>query len=114
MCWSLGIDVNDTVIKLACIAVVSFSFKPSGASARGHWDKLRKKVGAGEGGGAGNERKRFLSFPPPPAPTFLLLFAQCPRTLPPLGLKEKETTATQAIIKSENLHGFNIEHVRFS
>ena len=29
-------------------------------------------------------------------PTFLLLFAQCPRALAPVGLKEKETTATQA------------------
>ena len=27
---------------------------------------------------------------------FLLLFAQCPRALTPLGLKETETTATQA------------------
>ena len=31
-----------------------------------------------------------------PAPTFLLLFAQCPRALIPLGLKETETTPTQA------------------
>ena len=38
----------------------------------------------------------FPSPPLPPAPTFLLLFAQCPRALAPLGLKEKETTATQA------------------
>ena len=79
MCWSLGIDVNDTVIKLVCIAVVSFSFKPSGASARGHWDKLRKKVGAGEGGGAGNERKHFLSFPPPPP--LLLFYSFLPNAL---------------------------------
>ena len=34
--------------------------------------------------------------PLPPAPTFLLLFAQCQRALAPLGLKEMETTATQA------------------
>ena len=40
-----------------------------------------------------------VSFPSPPlphAPTFLLLFPQCPRALAPLGLKETETTATQA------------------
>ena len=36
--------------------------------------------------------------PPPPAPTFLLLFPQCPRALTPLGLKETETTATQATL----------------
>ena len=50
--------------KLACVAVVSVSFKPSGAStkdARGHWAKRSKKVGAGEG--AGKERKR-LSLSP--------------------------------------------------
>ena len=34
--------------------------------------------------------------PPPPLLLFLLLFAQCPRALAPLGLKETETTATQA------------------
>ena len=34
--------------------------------------------------------------PLPPAPTFLLLFPQCPRALTPLGLKKTETTATQA------------------
>ena len=42
----------------------------------------------------------FPSPPLPPTPTFLLLFAQCPRAsfvLAPLGLKETETTATQAI-----------------
>ena len=47
--------------RLACVAVVSISFKPSGASARGHWAKRSKKVGAGGGGGggaAGKERKR--------------------------------------------------------
>ena len=41
----------------------------------------------------------FLPRPSPAAPTFLLLFAQCPRAsfvLAPLGLKETETTATQA------------------
>ena len=38
----------------------------------------------------------FPSPPLPPAPTFLLLFAKCPRALAPLGLKETETTATQA------------------
>ena len=75
-------------ISLACVAVVSVSFKPSGLSAREHWAKRSKNVGAGGRGG-------FLSFPPPPAPTFLLLFAQCPRAL---SLKETETTATQASI----------------
>ena len=38
----------------------------------------------------------FPSPPLPPAPTFLLFFAKCPRALTPLGLKETETTATQA------------------
>ena len=40
-----------------------------------------------------------VSFPSPrlsPAPTFLLFLPQCPRALTPLGLKETETTATQA------------------
>ena len=43
----------------------------------------------------------FPSPPLPPAPTFLLLFSQCPRALAPLGLKETETTATQAILEPE-------------
>ena len=47
--------------RLACVAVVSVSFKPSGAStkdARGHWAKRSKKVGAGRGGGGrGGEGK---------------------------------------------------------
>ena len=37
---------------VACVAVVSVSFKPSGAStkdARGHWAKRSKKVGEGWG-----------------------------------------------------------------
>ena len=38
-----------------------------------------------------------VSFPSPPL-LFLLLFAQCPRALTPLGLKETETTATQATL----------------
>ena len=38
----------------------------------------------------------FPSPPLPPAPTILFLLAQCPRALAPLGLKETETTATQA------------------
>ena len=62
---------------VACVAVVSVSFKPSGSSARGHLAKRSKK-----------SRSR--------GPTFLFLFAQCPRALAPLGLKETETTATQA------------------
>ena len=46
-------------LNVACVAVVSVSFKPSGVSARGHWAKRSKKVGAGgAGGGAGKERKR--------------------------------------------------------
>ena len=39
----------------------------------------------------------FPSPPLPPAPTFFLPFAQYPRAIASLGLKEKETTATQAI-----------------
>ena len=41
--------------KIACVAVVSVSFKPSGVSARGHWAKRSKKVGAGGRGGKGKE-----------------------------------------------------------
>ena len=40
---------------VACVAVVSVSFKPSGASARGHWAKRSKKVGAA--GGVGKSPK---------------------------------------------------------
>ena len=36
---------------LACVAVVSVSFKPSGASARGHLAKRSKKSRSGGGGG---------------------------------------------------------------
>ena len=54
MCFTRGV--------LACVAVVSVSFKPSGASVQGHLAKRSKKVGAGGGGGggggAGKERKR--------------------------------------------------------
>ena len=39
--------------RLACVAVVSVSFKPSGA--RGHWAKRSKKVGAGGRSGEGKE-----------------------------------------------------------
>ena len=63
-----------------CVAVLSVSFKPSGASARGHWAKWSKKVGVGG------------------LLLFLLLFAQCPHGVAPLGLKETEMTATQATI----------------
>ena len=42
--------------------------------------------------------------PLPPAPTFLLLFAQCPRVITPLGLKETGMTATQAISRTKKLH----------
>ena len=62
---------------IACVAVVSVSFKPSGASARGHWAKRSKKVGAGGGGGDGGGGKetpatepRHFTRPSPP----LLLF----------------------------------------
>ena len=41
---------------VACVAVVSVSLKPSGASVQGHWANRSKKVGTG--GGAGKERKR--------------------------------------------------------
>ena len=64
--------------------------------------KKEQKSRSGGSGGEGKETpaaeaRRFLSFPaPPPALTFLLLFAQCPRALASLGLKETETTATQA------------------
>ena len=44
-----------TIQRIACVAVVSVSFKPSGASARGHWAKRNKKVGAGGRGGEGKE-----------------------------------------------------------
>ena len=51
---------------------------------------------------SGLSGRRFLSFPAPPPRSyfFLLLFAKCPRAsfvLAPLGLKETETTATQAM-----------------
>ena len=55
--------------------------------------KKEQKSRSGRGGGAGKERK---PHPSPPLLLFLLLFAQCPRALTPLGLKETETTATQA------------------
>ena len=43
-------------LTVACVAVVSVSFKPSGASARGHLAKRSKtKVGAGGRGGEGKE-----------------------------------------------------------
>ena len=74
---------------LACVAVVSVSFKPSGSSVRGHWTKRSKKSRSGGGGGVEGR-------PSPPLLLFLLLFVQCPRALAPLGLKETKTTATQA------------------
>ena len=74
LCRVLGSVQSISV--LACVAVVSVSFKPSGASARGHLAKRSKKIRSGREG---------------------LLFAKCPRALAPLGLKETETTATQAI-----------------
>ena len=38
------VDDSTVEIVLACVAVVSVSFKPSGVSARGHWAKRSKKV----------------------------------------------------------------------
>ena len=62
---------------------------------------------------SGLSGRRFLSFPAPspPPPPLLLLFApfgQCLRALTPLGLKETETTATQAIfsLKREVKQGY--------
>ena len=46
---------NISIIVLACVAVVSVSFKPSGVSAREDWAKRSKKVGAGGRGGEGKE-----------------------------------------------------------
>ena len=43
-----------------------------------------------------------VSFPSPPLPPLLLFcsfFAQCPRALAPLDLKETETTATQVTLQ---------------
>ena len=54
---------------LACVAVVSVSFKPSGASARGHWAKRSKKVGAG------------FPFLPRPSPPLLLFCSFLPNAL---------------------------------
>ena len=50
-----GEGTKTTGVEQASIAVVSVSFKPNGASTRGHWAKRSKKVGAG--GGAGKERE---------------------------------------------------------
>ena len=49
------LEIDDDFLELACVAVVFVSFKPSGASARGHWEKRSKKVGAGGRGGEGME-----------------------------------------------------------
>ena len=57
-------------LKLNKRTVVSVSFKPRGASARGHWAKRSKKVGAGK------ERKRLPLSPDilPNAPKWLRSF----------------------------------------
>ena len=48
----------DTIsCQLACVTVVSVSFKPSGASARGHWAKKEQKSRSGRGGGGGGEAR---------------------------------------------------------
>ena len=57
VCYFLGLTA---VYNLACVAVVSVSFEPSGAStkeARGHWAKRNEKVEAGK------ERKRLDILP---------------------------------------------------
>ena len=53
-----------------CVAVVSVSFKPSGASARGHWAKRSKKVEA-----------------PPPRSYFFAPFCQMPSRACPAWLE---------------------------
>ena len=77
-------------IFVACVAVISVSFKPSGKrDVQGGKERKIKRVG----GRAGKRKHRFLSFSapnPPPPPTFLLLLALCPCAsffLGPLGLK---------------------------
>ena len=47
------------VLNLACVAIVSVSFKPSGVSARGHWAKRSKKS---RSGGEGRTIKHSCSF----------------------------------------------------
>ena len=74
---------------LACVAVVSVSFKPSGASARGHWAKRSKKS---RSGGEGRGRKGNLSFPspplpPPPAPAVFAPFCPMPSCACPAWLE---------------------------
>ena len=64
--------------------------------ALGKKEQKQRERGGGGRGGEGKERFPFLPRPSPPLLLFLLLFAQCPRALAPLGLKETETTATQA------------------
>ena len=70
-----------------------------GKRARALGKKEQKSRSGGEGRGRKGNGVSFPSPPLPPAPTFLLLFTQCPRALAPLGLKEKETTATQATLQ---------------
>ena len=53
-------------IKVACVAVVSVSFKPSGVSARGYWHKKEQKSRSGGRG--------VPSPPLPPAPFFFCSF----------------------------------------
>ena len=115
MTFKINSATHATVKRMvACVAVVSVSFRPSGSSARGHLAKRSKKSRSGREGrgrkgkvpfpspplppaGEGKERFPFLPRPSPTLLLFLLLFAKCPRALDPLGLKETETTATQAI-----------------
>ena len=59
-CDSLNVDFKGGN-EIACVSVVSVSFKPSGVSARGHWAKRSKqmKVGAGGGVAGGGEGGTF-------------------------------------------------------
>ena len=60
---------------VACVAVVSVSFQPSGASARGHWAKGANKCRSrGEGRGRKGKETGVPFLPPPPR---LLLFFFC-------------------------------------
>ena len=69
---------------ISCVAVVSVSFKPSGISARGHWAKRSKKS------------RSWGGRPSPPLLLFCSFLPNALARLIPFGLKETETTTTQA------------------